>query len=68
MTRTTEELEAAEPPQALATSWPGLVALLRSLDEVRFLPPDASRREQAVDAIREAQALVANLASLDRWR
>jgi hypothetical protein len=35
---------------------------------VRFLPPDASRREQAVDAIREAQALVANLASLDRWR
>jgi len=68
MTRTTEELDAAEPPQALAASWPALVALLRSLDGVRFLPPDASRREQAVDAIREAQALVANLASLDRWR
>jgi hypothetical protein len=68
MTRTTEELEAADPPRELASGWPGLVALLRGLDAVRFAPPGASEREQAVDAIREAQALAARLAALDRWQ
>ena len=66
--RTTEELEATEPPYALADRWPDLLALLRSLDGVRFLPVDAERREQAATAVSEAQALMANLAPRDSWR
>ena len=69
---TTEELEATEPPQALTARWPDLLALLRTLDGVRFLPGDGSvnarKREQAAAAIREAQALLADLTPRDSWR
>jgi len=68
ITRTTEELEATEPPFALAERWPDLLALLRSLDGVRFLPVDARRREQAAAAVGEAQALMADLAPQDSWQ
>ena len=66
--RTTEELEATEPPLGLAERWPDLLALLRSLDGVRFLPVDAERRGRAAAAVREAQALMTDLAPRDSWR
>ena len=72
MTQTTEELEATDPPYAIAARWTELLALLRRLDGVRFLPAegvaDARGQMQAVAAIREAQALVAELAPRDSWR
>jgi hypothetical protein len=56
-------------PQSLPRRSPRAGRSAALLDPTGALPsPDASRREQAVDAIREAQAMVANLASLDRWR
>jgi hypothetical protein len=66
--RTTQELEATEPPRALATRWSDLLALLRRLDEVRFFPADESRRPQVAAAIREAQELIGDLSRGDGWR
>jgi hypothetical protein len=44
--RTSEELAAATPPFGARSRWPAFVAILRGLDELRFLPEsDRSVRE-----------------------
>ena len=46
--RTTEELAAAPAPFAARSRWPDLIALLESLDELRFLPESDRRARSAL--------------------
>jgi hypothetical protein len=55
--RTSEELAAATPPFAARSRWPAFVAILRGLDEFRFLPESDPSVRQAL-AARVAALLV----------
>jgi hypothetical protein len=61
--RTSEELAAAAPPFGVRSRWPAFVAILRGLDEFRFLPEsDRSVREalatRVAALLAEAEAFV----------
>jgi hypothetical protein len=56
--RTTEELERAAPPFALALRWPAALAGLRELDALRFRPAAAADAPERVRRVAEA---------LQRW-
>jgi hypothetical protein len=46
--RTTEELEASAPPFGATSRWPTFLAILRGLDEFRFLPLDEAADRPAL--------------------
>ena len=48
--RTSEELEETTPPFAATSRWPAFLAILRSLDELRFRPAADRSTGEALDA------------------
>lgn len=58
LARTSDELSRAEPPFAVRSHWPGLVALLADLDALRFRP-EADTDARLALAARLAEALEA---------
>jgi hypothetical protein len=54
LARTSEELACARPPFAATSRWPALVALLRELDALRFLPEHDAAAREALGARLEA--------------
>jgi hypothetical protein len=62
--RTSEELAAATPPFGARSRWPAFVAILRGLDEFRFLPESDGNVREAL-AARVATLLVEAEAFVD---
>jgi len=72
LTDTSEELALREPPFGLASRWERLLALLRALDAVRFLPADARvdgpAQEPVAMTIARSRELVIEMAPQGNWR